>query len=97
MTSLAKKRPVYEIELPGFIKVSVWKRVSKDGSKVFYNYGPSRGYKDEAGQWKNSSTFSIEEWNAILPALERAREYVEACKAADARKAAEVELEEEEE
>ena len=96
MTSLSKKRPVYEIELPGFIKVSVWKRLSKEGTKAFYNYGPSRGYKTEAGQWKNSSTFSVEEWNAILPALERAREYVEACKAADARQQVEAELGEEE-
>ena len=96
MTSLSKNRPVYEIELPGFIKVSVWKRLSRDGAKVFYNYGASRGYKTDAGQWKNSSTFSVEEWNAILPALERAREYVEACKAADARKQVEAELDEEE-
>ena len=96
MTSLNKKRPVYEIELPGFIRMSVWKRRSKDGTKAFYNYGPSRGYKDEAGQWKNSSTFSVEEWNAILPALECCREYIEACKAADARKLAEDELGEDE-
>lgn len=96
MTKLATKRPVYEIELAGFIKVSVWQRVSQDGSKVFYNYGPSRGYKNAAGQWSNSSTFNVEEWAIILPALEQAKQYVEACKAADARKLAEAELGEEE-
>lgn len=83
MTSLSKKRPIREIPLAGFIKVSVWKRVNKEG-KTFYNYGPSRGYKNEAGQWQNSSTFSAEEWAMILPALEQARAYVEAAKAAEA-------------
>ena len=59
--------------------------------RVFYTYGPERGYKDKNGTWKSTSSFSPEEWEVVNGLLERARSYVETAMANDARQAEEAE------
>ena len=87
MTSLSKQRPVQEFRGLGNIKVAVWKREHE--GRVFYTYGPERGYKDKSGNWKSTSSFSPEEWEVVNGLLERARSYVETAMANDAARQAE--------
>lgn len=90
MTSLSKQRPVQEFRGLGNIKVAVWRREYE--GRVFYTYGPERGYKDKNGNWKSTSSFSPEEWEVVNGLLERARSYVDTAMANDdARQAEEVE------
>ena len=89
MTSLTKPRPVQEFRGLGNIKVAVWKREYE--GRVFYSYGPERGYKDKKGNWKSTRSFSPEEWEVVNSLLAQARSYVEAAMAKDATRQAEAE------
>jgi hypothetical protein len=82
MTSLAKSHPVQEFRGLGNIKVAVWKREYE--GRVFYTYGPERGYKDKSGNWKSTSSFSPEEWEMVHGLLAQAKGYVELAMAKDA-------------
>ncbi len=90
MTSLSKPRPVQEFRGLNNIKVAVWKREYE--GRVFYTYGPERGYKDKNGHWQSTSSFRPEEWEVVHGLLEQARSYVAAALAnAAARNAAQAE------
>lgn len=87
MTSLSKQRPVQEFRAIGNLKVAVWKRAYE--GRVFYTYGPERGYKDKSGNWKSTSSFSPEEWDVVHGLLEQARSYVATAIARNAERHAE--------
>ena len=89
MTSLSKQRPVQEFRGLGNLKVAVWRREYE--GRVFYTYGPERGYKDKNGNWKSTSSFSPEEWQVVNDLLARAKSYVDAAMAKEAQRQADAE------
>ena len=87
MTSLSKKLPAQEFKGVNNIKVAVWRREYEE--RVYYTYGPERGYKDKDGNWKSTSSFSPEEWDVVNGLLERAKSYVATAIEQDAARQAE--------
>jgi hypothetical protein len=62
-------KPAHEVRL-GRIRGTVWKNETESGT--FHNVAFSRLYKDDAGDWKDSATFSRDD----LPLLQKVADIV---------------------
>ena len=52
----ASQTPVDKIQL-GRLQAAIWKNVDQDG-RIFYTYSTDRRYKDDAGNWKSTNSYS---------------------------------------
>ena len=50
-----KNKPAHTIRRPGGLKLTIWKNDGEHGP--FYTSNLSRSYKDESGQWKETTSF----------------------------------------
>jgi hypothetical protein len=61
--AMAKAKPVHESRL-GKIRAAVWGNETENGTR--YNVTFSRLYKDEGGNWKDSTSFSREDLPLLM-------------------------------
>jgi hypothetical protein len=67
--TMSKNKPAHEIRL-GRIRGTVWKNETDSGT--FHNVSFSRLYKDESGEWKDSTSYGRED----LPVLAKVADMV---------------------
>ncbi len=74
-----KQRPVHEIKTAGGISVAVWQRIELEGDAREtrrFSFSIQKRYKDDAGEWRNSSTYFPNDLPRLRLAIDKAFEYV---------------------
>jgi hypothetical protein len=51
----------------GIVKAAIWENMSKNGP--FFSTTLSRSYKDHSGNWRNGTSFSLNDLEARSPLL----------------------------
>lgn len=60
----------------GNIKATIWENTSEKGS--FYATTFSRPFKDQAGTWRNGTSFGLHDLEALLTLAREAKEWIAA-------------------
>ena len=60
----------------GNIKATIWQNVSEKGP--FFSTTFSRPFKDQAGAWRNGTSFSFTELEALVTVAREAKEWISA-------------------
>jgi hypothetical protein len=58
----------------GNIKATIWQNESANGP--FFSTTFSRPFRDQSGQWRNSSTFGLNDLEALLTVARQAKEWI---------------------
>ena len=58
----------------GNIKATIWQNVSENGP--FFATTFSRPFKDQAGAWRNGSSFGLNDLEALLTVAYEAKEWI---------------------
>src|ERR1043165_1341920 len=68
-----KQRPVFEVRY-GRLRASVWRQESDKGP--WFNVTLSRSYKDDAGNWQNSSSFGTRDLLEVANLCQEAHTWI---------------------
>jgi len=60
----------------GNIKATIWQNVSKNGP--FFATTFSRPFKDQSGAWRNSTSFGLNDLEALLTVAHEAKQWIAA-------------------
>ena len=71
--SKEKKRPVHEIRL-GRVRAAVWENDTKNG--VRHNVTFSRLYRDDDGEWRDSSSFGRDDLSLVAKVADRVHSWI---------------------
>ena len=71
---MENQKPVKKIRI-GTVCATVWENTSKDG-KTFPNIHLERSYKDDAGEWKNTTSLRQSDLPAASLALSEVYRYL---------------------
>jgi hypothetical protein len=69
------KKPTYTLRC-GNIKATIWQNVGEKGP--FFATTFSRPFKDHAGQWRNGTSFGLNDLEALMNAALEAKEWIAA-------------------
>jgi hypothetical protein len=69
------KKPTHTLRC-GNIKATIWQNVSEKGS--FFATTFSRPFKDQAGEWRNGTSFGLSDLEALLTVAREAKEWMAA-------------------
>jgi hypothetical protein len=58
----------------GNIKATIWQNVSEKGP--FFSTTFSRPFKDQSGEWRNSTSFGLNDLEALLTVAREAKEWI---------------------
>ncbi|MGD8450893.1 MAG: hypothetical protein PVJ57_03665 [Phycisphaerae bacterium] len=73
--SKSTKPPVHEIRF-GYAKAVIWENDTSNGTR--YNVTVARLYKDDGGEWKETSSFGRDDLLALAKALDHAHTWIHA-------------------
>jgi hypothetical protein len=74
-TNHSSKRPATTLRC-GNIKATVWQNVSEKGP--FFSTTFSRPFKDQAGEWRNGTSFGLSDLEAFMNVACEAKEWMAA-------------------
>jgi hypothetical protein len=60
----------------GSIKATIWQNVSEKGP--FFATTFSRPFKDQSGEWRNGTSFGLNDLEALLTVAREAKEWISA-------------------
>ena len=58
----------------GTIKATIWQNVSEKGPLFATTF--SRPFKDQSGEWRNSTSFGLNDLEALLTVAREAKEWI---------------------
>lgn len=74
-TNISSKRPAATLRC-GNIKAPIWQNVSEKGP--FFATTFSRPFKDQAGAWRNGTSFGLNDLEALMNVAFEAKEWIAA-------------------
>ena len=74
-TNNSSKRPATTLRCAN-IKAAIWKNVSENGP--FFATTFSRSFKDQAGAWRNGTSFGLNDLEALMNVASEAKEWITA-------------------
>jgi hypothetical protein len=74
-TNQQSKRPATTLRC-GNIKATIWQNVSEKGP--FFATTFSRPFKDQAGEWRNGTSFGLNDLEALMNVAFEAKEWIAA-------------------
>jgi len=74
-TNQQSKRPANTLRC-GNIKATIWQNVSERGP--FFSTTFSRPFKDQAGPWRNGTSFGLNDLEALMNVALEAKEWINA-------------------
>lgn len=72
-TNHSSKRPATTLRC-GNIKARIWKNVSENGP--FFATTFSRPFKDQTGEWRNGTSFGLNDLEALMNVAFEAKEWI---------------------
>ena len=60
----------------GNIKATIWQKVSEKGP--FFSTTFSRLFKDQSGEWRNGTSFGLNDLDALVSVAREAKEWISA-------------------
>ena len=60
----------------GIVKATIWENTSKNGP--FFSTTFSRSYKDPSGNWRNGTSFALNDLESLLTLAHEAKEWIAA-------------------
>jgi hypothetical protein len=72
-TSNSSKRPATTLRC-GNIKATIWQNVSERGP--FFSTTFSRPFKNQAGEWRNGTSFGLNDLEALMNVAFEAKEWI---------------------
>ena len=67
------KKPTHSLRC-GNIKATIWQNVSEKGS--FFATTFSRPFKDQSGEWRNGTSFGLNDLEALMNVVFQAKEWI---------------------
>ena len=58
----------------GIVKATIWENTSRNGP--FFSTTFSRSYKERSGKWSNSTSFGLNDLEALLTVAHEAKEWI---------------------
>lgn len=74
-TNKQSKQPASTLRC-GNIKATIWENVSENGP--FFSTTFSRPFKDQSGEWRNGTSFGLNDLEALLTVAREAKEWMAA-------------------
>jgi hypothetical protein len=67
------KKPTHVLQRSN-IKATIWQNMGEKGP--FYSTTFSRPFKDRSGQWRNGTSFGLNDLEALLTVAQEAKEWI---------------------